>query len=358
MLYLRTRYGSAIDLLTGIAGYWRAVLLHPGVTGHRQTLIANFFQFVRNWLYFARTSGRRRHFYGSEYALHRDGAYREIKRVRGNDPSLPLVSVLIRTMGKQRLLRDAILSVRNQTYTAIEVVLVEDGPRTLDRFIAEFSDLRIQYVALGERQGRCRAGNVALKQAQGEYFVFLDDDDLFFADHIEQLILAIHEAGAECKVAYSYSFELPTEFADDGETIARLGRMRPHYRQPFVYLKLLLENYIPILNVLFHRSLYEQHGGFTEHLDNLEDWNLWVRYASTARPFIVVPKTTAVYRVPMSKAVQKQRAASFRSYYPLALEANRAVAAPLRASDFIEVATYGENVRLRRWLRILLRRML
>ena len=49
--------------------------------------------------------------------------------------------------------------------------------------------------------------------------------------------------------------------------------------------------------MLFHRSLYERHGGFAEDMDQLEDWNLWTRY-TLEDDFVLVEKTTSKYRVP------------------------------------------------------------
>lgn len=51
------------------------------------------------------------------------------------------------------------------------------------------------------------------------------------------------------------------------------------YKQPFNRLLLYTFNYIPIQSIMFQKSLYEEYGGFDEKLDNLEDWDLWVRYS-------------------------------------------------------------------------------
>jgi hypothetical protein len=56
-------------------------------------------------------------------------------------------------------------------------------------------------------------------------------------------------------------------------------------------------NYMPIQSVLFHRSLFEQHGGFAEDMDQLEDWNLWTRYTMN-NDFVQLRKVTSKYRVP------------------------------------------------------------
>ena len=55
----------------------------------------------------------------------------------------------------------------------------------------EFSDLNIIYKATGEKQGRCKVGNLGMELAHGKYLNFLDDDDLLFADHVETLVQAL-----------------------------------------------------------------------------------------------------------------------------------------------------------------------
>ena len=57
---------------------------------------------------------------------------------------------------------------------------------------------------------------------------------------------------------------------------------------------------------MFARQVYEELGGFDENLDVLEDWDLWVRYASRYS-FHMVNKTTSVYRTPAGEAERALR---------------------------------------------------
>jgi hypothetical protein len=249
------------------------------------------------------------------YAQHREGAFYETSSI-ADLPRMPKVSVLIRSIGRRRLARQALTTVANQTYPNVEVVLVEDGPATLTNLVAEFPELQIVYVPLGKRMGRCVAGNEALERASGEYFVFLDDDDGFYADHLEQLVRAVLTTGQ--KVAYSWAFEVPTRYALDGERVLEEGPYASVFKDEFSWLELFHHNYLPINTVLFHRSLYENCGGFDLELKNLEDWNLWVRYAVAAGPFALVPKTTAFYRVPLDPQVVIKRHADLDASLPMA----------------------------------------
>jgi glycosyltransferase involved in cell wall biosynthesis len=260
-------------------------------------------------------------FAGWDYAPTRLGAFWDISdgvALTAGDvggKARPTVSVLIRTMGRSGLLKDALACLANQTYTNIEVIIVEDGPETLPEFLARWRErLAITYEALGKNRGRCHAGNRAMELAKGEYFVFLDEDDLLYSDHIEQLLAALLRE--KSKAAMSYAFELPTKYATTPQGgVVEQGALFTRFAVPFSYSTLLRSNYIPIHCLLFHRSLFEECGGFDPNVDLCEDWNLWVRYATHSRPFSTVPKTTAIYRVPSDKKVAKRRHSEMKKYH-------------------------------------------
>jgi hypothetical protein len=78
-------------------------------------------------------------------------------------------------------------------------------------------------------------------------------------------------------------------------------------------------NFIPIQAVVFRRELYDCYGGFDESLDYLEDWNLWTRY-SQAGDFLLIEKTTSMFRVPYDLAEKATRQMMLDKYYPIALQ--------------------------------------
>ena len=236
-------------------------------------------------------------FAGWGYETRRDGAFHGFRSRREHpEDAHPLVSILIRTLERPAWLREALASCANQTHANLEVVVVEDGPDASRAIVDEFRDrLDIRYEATGTRVGRARAGNRALALAGGEWLNFLDDDDVFFADHVEVLLRAARASGA--KGAYGLAWETRTHVHDHDRAEYDETMHATIHRQPFDRLTLWHHNFLPIQAVLFHRSLYERHGGFAEDMDQLEDWNLWTRY-TLADDFVLVEKTTSKYRVP------------------------------------------------------------
>src|SRR6185437_3577355 len=228
--------------------------------------------FAGQWRYFHRTrvatsDDFEPHFSGWNYEQRREGAFVPFRSLRESPrSSTPLVSVLIRTVDRGAWLAQALSSVASQTWPNIEVIIVEDGPARSAEVVERFRDrLTIDYVATGERVGRARAGNLALARASGEWLNFLDDDDVLFADHIEVLVEAAQSAGV--KGAYGIAWETRTEVTDRANAAFDEVAHAAVHRQPFDRLTLWHHNFLPIQAVLFHRSLYERHGGFAEDMD-------------------------------------------------------------------------------------------
>src|SRR6202007_402417 len=118
-----------------------------------------------------------------------------------------------------------------------------------------------------------RAGNLALAAAQGEWINFLDDDDLFFADHVEVLVDAATRAGVAG--ASPLSGETQTRFLNGSHAAYEELLHITRHNQRFDRLTLWHHNYLPIQAVLFNRRLYERYGGFAEDMEQVEGWDLW-----------------------------------------------------------------------------------
>jgi len=74
----------------------------------------------------------------------------------------------------------------------------------------------------------------------------------------------------------------------------------------FSLQEILYHNIAPIQAVMFERGVFEECGGLDEGMDVLEDWDMWIRFAAK-NPFLFVPKTTSVYRVPANRTTNKER---------------------------------------------------
>jgi len=322
-MYIRARFGKPKNILFGLYNYLSLILKGDKRLYDRKLMIRNLYLYLKNFAHFRLGGWHKKakfRFYRWGYSPIRKGA--GMKIVPSSDlPSHPKVSVLIRTMGRKNLLRRALISVANQTYPNIETVIVQDCQDTLSDFLKEFEQLDIKFLPLGKNMGRSIAGNEAMRLAQGEYFVFLDEDDEFYADHIEQLVCRALNSGV--KVAYSVAFEAPTKIDTEKDTIIGEGDYVIAFDNKFSYTAMCHHNILPILTVLFHRSLFESYGGFDPDFDLNEDWDLWLRYSFLHGRFSYVPKTTCLYRVPLDTNMTQQRLAALEESVDRVIEKNK-----------------------------------
>ena len=306
--YVRLRYGCFTDRVQIVFIYLILLFSKEKYRNSRKALFRNIYKIFVNYGYFRRTKRVREGFYapfrGIDYDMKRIGGWYEVA-LPDSDKT---VSIVVRTYkGREALLRQALLSIFNQTYGNVEVIVVEDGGQSMAPLIERvYGRMNIKYFGL-EKVGRSAAGNYGLSKASGAYCMFLDDDDLLFADHVEILVSALNR-NEDCAAAYSLTFEMPTLFEGNTKSSYKEKDYRSlkGYCQEFDYQVLLDHNYFPIQSVLFRRSLYSERGGFDESLTYLEDWNLWLRYAYGNR-FIYVPKITSLYRVPAAAGESDSR---------------------------------------------------
>lgn len=105
---------------------------------------------------------------------------------------MPLVSVIIITFNRAQLLKDAIESVMRQRYGAVELIVYDDGStdtteQVVKKYQARFLG-KIVYLK-GNHTGILGKGrNEGFKIGQGEYFIFLDDDDIFTRDSVRERV--------------------------------------------------------------------------------------------------------------------------------------------------------------------------
>ncbi len=324
-LYLRLKYGTIKDVMA-IPALQRMLLNNPPpYKGAHDAVRAN-----GKKLWVKAISGLTKRkltkasfpFRAFGYDLTRAGAFHKLE-VYPSDA--PLVSIITRTYaGRSTYLQQAIISVANQTYPNIEHIIVEDGGNTHEALCQRATQTinpRLKYLSLG-KVGRCVAGNSALEAAKGRYCLFLDDDDLLFADHIEILCAALLKEPAAVG-AYSPAMEIHTDVVDKetGEYIETQYSFPAGLSQVYSFDKLRQHNYIAIQSILFDRQLYVERGGFDTSLDYLEDWNLWVRYGWN-NTFKYVPKLTSMYRVPSSETEFQRRFELLNGAYAAVCQSN------------------------------------
>lgn len=96
-----------------------------------------------------------------------------------------LISIYIPTHNRIELLKKAINSVLEQTYTNWELIVVNDASTdNTEEYLKKISssDSRIRYFTNETPKGACYSRNIAIKNSSGKYITGLDDDDVFTKD--------------------------------------------------------------------------------------------------------------------------------------------------------------------------------
>jgi len=320
---IRCRYGSIGEILGGLFLFLALWLRPPPVDGARRGLARTTRKLLANAPYFLRTrkkSASKFPFHFWDYEFRRSGAFYQLPEIDWKTCQRPLVSIVVRTYkGRLGWLKEATASIVHQTWPRIELIVVEDGSRDAETYVAELAHSEqlesVRYAPI-EKAGRCVAGNHGLALARGSYIGFLDDDDLLLADHVETMVTEL-ECHPGDDLAYAIGIAARTLVTSSEPLAYRIISHEVQYAQPFSMPVLCHRNYIPIQAALFRRVLYDTHGGFDLGLENLEDWNLWTRFATTTN-FRFVEKATSIYRAPASRAIDTARQEKLDEYYRVA----------------------------------------
>jgi glycosyltransferase involved in cell wall biosynthesis len=110
----------------------------------------------------------------------------------------PLVSVVIPTYRRPRLVARAVQSALRQSLTDLEVIVVIDGNDDGTRAVVDgIGDTRTRVIEQGTNQGPAEARNRGVQEARGRYIALLDDDDEFTAEKLETQVLLIQQRRLE-----------------------------------------------------------------------------------------------------------------------------------------------------------------
>lgn len=203
-------------------------------------------------------------------------------------------SVVIPLYNKEQSIVNTILSVLNQSYQNFEVIIVDDGSTDNSlKVVNDIQDSRIRVVSQ-ENQGVSAARNQGIKESKYEWIAFLDGDDLWKKDHLEEIVKMIGTFPNQ-KV-YVTSFEY-----SDKRKMFRHRRNSSIFKIENYFLEAIKESLIWTSIIAVHRDCFEKVGYFNRKLNRGEDLDLWARLARVYR-IVKSSKITAIYNIDIDKA--------------------------------------------------------
>ncbi|HYG36504.1 MAG TPA: glycosyltransferase, partial [Clostridia bacterium] len=211
------------------------------------------------------------------------------KQVSGKERH-PLVSVIVPTYNRPDQLVQALRSILNQSFQDFEIVVVNDAGNEIESAVASLGNSdKIVCLRHETNRGLAASRNTGIAAARGKYIAYLDDDDLFYPDHLQTLLdfLQAHPG----HVAYTDAHRGHQKLVD--------GQWKVVQREvPFSHDwdndKILVDNFVPVLCFMHEKAFLEKSGNFDESLGRHEDWDLWVRL-SRHYTFSHIPKVTCEF---------------------------------------------------------------
>jgi glycosyltransferase involved in cell wall biosynthesis len=190
---------------------------------------------------------------------------------------MPLVSVVIATRNRSDLLRRTLRSICAQEGVDLEVIVVDDASSDgTTTTMARSADDRVKVIRLPQREGVARARNCGIAAARGQWVAFCDDDDLWAPDKLAAQLSAAEQSQAGWVYAGDVNVDEGLRVLsgcappDPSEVMRTLRRRNPLSSGGS--------------SVMVRAQVLEDTGAFDCRLCRTEDWDLWLRLASTGPP--------------------------------------------------------------------------
>jgi glycogen synthase len=203
----------------------------------------------------------------------------------------PLVSVIIPYYRMAEHVEATVVSVLEQTYDRIEVILVNDGSAIDSDWALMELTTRYPITVLTQlNSGLGAARNFGVSQSRGRYLVPLDADDTLEPTYVERTLQALD---SDRQAAYVTTWSLYTDEAgvplgNGAEGYQPIGNASP---------EMLRNNFAGSAVALFPRSLFDEGYAYSQDLTSYEDWQFYQQLHLDGRYGLVVPERLFRYRV-------------------------------------------------------------
>lgn len=196
-----------------------------------------------------------------------------------------LVSVVIPCYNHASYLAETVDSVLSSTFTAFEIIIVDDGSTDDSLSMARsLSSEHPQISVLNQmNSGPSVARNWGVRHARGKYILPLDADDLISLDYMESAVQVL-ENNPKVKVVYAEA--------------EKFGAVNKKWNlKPFSLYALALDNMIYV-SAFYRKKDWEKAGGYSEDpVLCREDWEFWIKLLKDGGEVVKLPFTGFYYRI-------------------------------------------------------------
>lgn len=197
---------------------------------------------------------------------------------------LPLVSVIVPAYNAETFIQRTLDSILAQTYTNIEVLVVDDGSQDRTAAIIEsFVEKNSRVILLRQKNaGVAAARNLAIEKSRGQYIAPIDADDIWYPQKLERQVQCILEADQSVGFVYAWSVRI-----DEDDRIIQTIDIEDYSFfksvEGAIYPALVYTNFIGNgSSLLIRRACFEKLGGYdcklkAHNAQGCEDWDICLR---------------------------------------------------------------------------------
>lgn len=200
----------------------------------------------------------------------------------------PKISVIIPTYNvSKKYLCECIDSVLSQSYTNFEICIADDNSslqETIDT-LKEYEKNDLIKIVYREKNGMIsEASNSALKIAEGEFVVLLDNDDIIEPDAFYYIVEALNNDKT-----------IDMIYTDEDKLDFKGRKMEPHFKPDYSPDTLMSVNYICHLCCM-RKSIIDKIGGFNSEFDGSQDYDLFLRFTEVTKNVHHIPRVLYHWR--------------------------------------------------------------
>ena len=198
-----------------------------------------------------------------------------------------LVSVIIPTYNRKELVRRAIQSVLNQTFTKYSLTVVDDGSTDqTDKILKEFKGAKIHFLRQ-DHKGVSAARNYGIREAHGELIALLDSDDEWHPKKLEVQV-DFFRKNPDAMIA-----QTEEEWIKNGHPVVPLKKHRKYSGN--IFKECLPLCIVSPSAVMMRKELFGKVGYFDDRLLACEDYDMWLRVACRYPIYLIEGKLTIKY---------------------------------------------------------------
>ncbi len=219
------------------------------------------------------------------------------------------ISVIIPAYQAEKFIAKSIESALNQTLSILEVIIIDDGSTDSTKEVVQQiagKDVRIKYFyQLNQKQGAARNKGISL--AQGDYIAFLDADDYWEKEFIQNSISSMIQKNGDMIFSQMYVVD------ESNKPIGKKDWIKNNtYVLNEARLKFGIGNIVPLSTVVCNKKMLVELQSFDESclLANAEDYELWIRILRNGYKIVSSDFCNAYYRVHQCNSTSMDNVAS------------------------------------------------